>query len=256
MSGSSFLKLALATAMICSCLSPAACLYEQKIQDFLEELRMRMCHPIPGLGVPALDPLELTHAETAVDNQYLIDFTGSVDNFQLHGLSDFVVNALEINTVRTRSVVNVTFPHTFFNSLYTAKGSLGYVVNLAGDGKGEASIKDFTFVFSWRIKASTNLAITGLQIELHLGDLKINFENLLEEERINDFIHALVNELGVELLGDIWDYEQGSVVEKLEEIINNNISALLKLIVGGGGGGESTPIFDGVEPNCKLDSRK
>lgn len=51
-----------------------------------------------------------------------------------------------------------------------------------------------------------------------MGDLKINFENLLEEKRINDFVHALVNEMGVELLGDIWDYEQNTVVDKVETV--------------------------------------
>lgn len=80
------------------------------------------------------------------------------------------------------------------------------------------ALTDFTFAISWRIKASTSLAITGLQIELYLGDLKMNFDNLMEEDRINEFIHALVNELGVELLGDIWDYGQTPVVSKVEEV--------------------------------------
>lgn len=62
------------------------------------------------------------------------------------------------------------------------------------------------------------LAISSLQIELRLGGLWINFDNLMEEDRINDFIHALVNEMGVELLGDVWDYEQGTVVSKVQAV--------------------------------------
>ncbi|KAH8311212.1 hypothetical protein KR044_004977 [Drosophila immigrans] len=247
------LKLLLITAIICSCLSPAACVYEEKILNFLEEFRLRMCHPIPNLGLPALDPLQLNHADTAVNNQYLIDFTGSVDNFKLQGISDFVVDKLVINVVpTTTSTINITFPHTYFNSLYTAKGSLAYILNLAGDGKAEASIKKFNIQISWRIKLATAIAITGLKIELHLGDLHIDFENLMEEQRITDFLHALINEMGVELLGDAWDYGQDSVVEKLETIINNNIADIIKNVIGGGGGGESKPPFEGVEPDCKL----
>jgi len=49
----------LATAILYACLSPAACVYEAKILAFLQEFRMRMCHPIPNLGLPALDPLQL-----------------------------------------------------------------------------------------------------------------------------------------------------------------------------------------------------
>ncbi|XP_030565906.1 uncharacterized protein LOC115766255 [Drosophila novamexicana] len=252
-------QMLLAVATIYSCLSPVACVYEETIQVFLEEFRMRMCHPIPNLGLPALDPLELGPAETAVNNKYLVDFTGSIEDFKLNGLSDFIVNTLKINVIPgvTRSTINVTFPHTYLKSLYTAKGSLAYILNLSGDGNAEASIEDFSFEISWRIKASTSLAITGLQIEMRMGDLKINFENLLEEKRINDFVHALVNEMGVELLGDIWDYEQNTVVDKVETLINSKIPDLLKIITGGeGGGSESSPIFDGVEPDCKLDGRK
>lgn len=68
------------------------------------------------------------------------------------------------------------------------------------------------------MRSLSPLGISNLQIELHLGDLKINFDNLLEEERVNDFFHALVNEMGVELLGDVWDYGQGTVVSKVQTV--------------------------------------
>ncbi|EDV92587.1 uncharacterized protein LOC6563153 [Drosophila grimshawi] len=255
------LKILLATATIYSCLSPVVCIYEDKILKFLEEFRMRMCHPIPNLGLPALDPFELGPENVAVDNKYLIDFTGSIDDFHLKGLSDFVVDTLKINIVPglQRSTVKVTLPYTYLKSLYTAKGSLAYIVNMAGEGNAEASVTDFSLLISWRIKASINIAITGLQIELHLGDLKMDLENLMEEERINDFIHALINEMGVELLGDIWDFGHDSVVEKVEDIINSKISDIINAITGGGGEGgegpESPPIFEGVEPDCKLETR-
>lgn len=48
-------------------------LIDDTILEFLEEFRMRMCHPIPKLGLPALDPLEIKHAETSMDNKYLLE---------------------------------------------------------------------------------------------------------------------------------------------------------------------------------------
>ncbi|XP_017845485.1 uncharacterized protein LOC108601997 [Drosophila busckii] len=249
------IHLLLATATIYLCLPAAECVFEKTIESFLKELSVRMCHPIPNLGLPALDPLTVNHAETAMDNKYLIDFTGSIDNFKVHGLSDFVINKLSINIVPgvTRSTINVTFPYTYLKSIYTAKGSLAYILNLAGDGNAETTITDFNFEISWRIKASIGpLAITALKIDMLLGDLKINFDNLLEEERINNFVHALVNEMGVELLGDIWNYEQPTAIDKVETIINSKLPDLLKLITGGNGG-EGPPVFDGVEPDCKSE---
>ncbi|TDG45711.1 hypothetical protein AWZ03_007849 [Drosophila navojoa] len=211
-----------------------------------------MCHPIPNLGLPALDPLELGPAETAVNNQYLVDFTGSIEDFQLKGLSDFVVDTLKINAVPGfRSTIKVTFPYTYLKSLYTAKGSLAYIVNLAGDGNAEVLVKAFSLEISWKLKLSSSLSITDLQIDILLGDLKVNFENLMEEERIDLFLHDLINEMGVELLGDVWNYEQAKVVAKVEALINSKLSGILQGIIGGGGSGKP-PIFEGVEPDCKL----
>ncbi|KAH8346669.1 hypothetical protein KR084_007838 [Drosophila pseudotakahashii] len=250
----------LVTAILYACLAPAACIYEDTILSFLNEFRMRMCHPIPNLGLPALDPLQLGPAETELNNKYLVDFTGSIDNFQLHGLSDFDVPALSLNLVPgLRNTINVTFPLTHFESLYTAKGSLAYILNLAGDGNAETSITNFSILITFRLRSVSPLAISSLQIEMQLGNLWINFDNLMEEERINEFIHALINEMGVELLGDIWDYGQDTVISKVQTAVNNflgqySLTDIIQIIVGGGGGEESAPIFEGVEPDCKLEA--
>lgn len=81
-----------------------------------------------------------------------------------------------------------------------------------------ASVKNLSLQISWKLKLSSSLSITDLQIELLLGDLKVNFENLMEEERIDIFLHDLINEMGVELLGDVWKYEQTKVVPKVEAV--------------------------------------
>ncbi|EDW85123.1 uncharacterized protein Dwil_GK14489 [Drosophila willistoni] len=258
MSNHEYIKKALLVlALIYSSLAPAECAYEKEIQAFLEELRLRMCHPIPNLGLPQLDPLELGPASTSQDNKYLVDFTGSIEGFQLHGLSDFDLpeDALKIQTdyVR-RSSINVTLPHTYFQSLYTAKGSLAYILNLSGDGNAETSLKDFSVLITFRLKAGVYLGITGLTIDFRLGGIHIDFPNLIEEQRVNDFFHDLINQIGVELLGDVWSYEQDTVIDKIQTIVNNflgnyTLLDIIKIITGSGG--EGTPIFDGVEPNCK-----
>lgn len=78
---------------------------------------------------------------------------------------------------------------------------------------------------SWKLKLATTLAITDLQIEILLGDLKMYFQNLMEEERIDNFIHNLINEMGVELLGDVWKYEQTKVVAILETVSSSKYSS-------------------------------
>lgn len=46
----------------------------------------------------------------------------------------------------------------------------------------------------------------------------MDFENLLEEERINNFWHALVNELGLELLGELWIDEKDFVEQYIQVV--------------------------------------
>lgn len=65
-------------------------------------------------------------------------FTGSVTDFRLNGLSNFNVTSLKISTIPfKRSNANIVFPFADVKSLYTAKGSLAYLIDLNGNDKAE-----------------------------------------------------------------------------------------------------------------------
>ncbi|XP_036345460.1 uncharacterized protein LOC118754680 [Rhagoletis pomonella] len=239
---------------ICFIMPPTAeSVGENVVLDFFEQLRVRMCHPIPQLGLPALDPLQITHVEEEINNKYLIDFTGSVTDFKITGLSDFIINELRISTIR-KSIFNITLPMTALQAIYAAKGSVAYIVNLAGDGDAEAHLKDLSLRISFNLKSGKYLGIRNLSIKITVGELYIDFENLLEDERINDFFHALVNELGLELLTDLWTYEQGFLEDYIQESVNIHIgqytlSDIIKII---GGSGDGEPIFGSGPPgDCR-----
>ncbi|XP_075145440.1 uncharacterized protein LOC142220282 [Haematobia irritans] len=235
-------------------------LMEDSILAFLEELKMRMCHPIPKFGLPALDPLRIGHVETAIDNKYIVDFTGSLTNFALTGLSDFEVTSLKITTTPLRrSNMEIVMPMTVLNSLYTAKGSLARVVNLNGDGTADGRLGNAKLAISWVLSIIGGVSIRGLTVELSIGEIWINIEELIEEPRVNDFFHALINEMGIELLNDVWvEAQEKGVVQYIEDMVNGflgnySLTDILKIIAGiaGGGGGEGGGAFDGIPPDCK-----
>ncbi|XP_039955343.1 uncharacterized protein LOC120771421 [Bactrocera tryoni] len=244
----------LAIAVLLQTIRKAECLYEDTILNFLEQLRVRMCHPIPQLGLPALDPFKIHHVETEINNKYLVDFTGSVTDFNLTGLSDFDID-LRISTIR-KSIIDITLPMTEFKSIYTAKGSLAYILNLSGDGNAQAHIKHLNLQISFNLGIGKFLSIRNLSITVTVGEIYMDFENLLEEERINDFFHALVNELGLELLGDLWidekDFSEQYIQERINTFIGQyTLADILKII---GGSGEGEPIFGSGPPgDCKYD---
>ncbi|XP_065354413.1 uncharacterized protein LOC135948890 [Calliphora vicina] len=249
----------LASVAIIGCFVPQTeAIMEDAILDFLEEIRNRMCYPL--FGLPALDPFEIEHADFNMDNKYVVDLIGSVTDLRLTGLSDFNVTDLKISTIPLRrSNFNIVLPLTALKSLYKAKGSLAYIVYLDGDGKAEGHIDDVKLSISWVLKTGLTMGIRNLKIELSIGDLFIDIENLMEEQRITDFLHALINELGIELLNDVWiEAQDRGIVQYAEDTINKflgnySLSDIIRIIGGiASGGGSEEPPFGGAPADCKT----
>ncbi|XP_061396722.1 uncharacterized protein LOC133332339 [Musca vetustissima] len=258
---SSVFTLVAILAIVSTTIPSAHGLMEDAILEFLDELKMRMCHPIPKFGLPALDPLRIGHVEAEMDNKYIVDFTGSVTDLELTGLSDFEVTSLKITTTPLRrSNIEIVLPKAVLKTLYTAKGSIARVVNMNGDGEAEGYIQDGRVAISWIFSIGlSSVGIRSLTIEISLGGLWVNIEDIIEEPRINDFLHAVINELGIELLNDVWvEAQDMGAVKFVENKINGIMGAysltdLLKIIGGivSGGGGEGGGPFDGIPPDCK-----
>ncbi|XP_005180768.1 uncharacterized protein LOC101890822 [Musca domestica] len=248
-------------AIFATTIPPTYGIMEDSIMEFLEELKMRMCHPIPKFGLPALDPLTIGHVETEIDNKYFVDFSTSVTDFALTGLSDFEVPSLTITTIPTRrSRFEIVLPKVVLKSLYTAKGSIARVVNLNGDGNADGYVENGRLAVSWIFNIGlSSVRIRSLTIEISLGGLYLNIEDVVEEPRINEFLHAVINELGIELLNDVWvEAQEKGAVKFVENKINSiigqySLGDLLKIIGGivSGGGGEGGGPFDGIPPDCK-----
>lgn len=113
----------------------------------------------------------------------------------------------------------------------------------------------------------------------------MNIKNLTEEPRLNHFLHALINEMGIELLNDLWVIAQDKGVTKyIEKVsrprtylytfvsmyIQDNIYQLFSLlfqtlnmamdkytlndilkIINSISGGEGPP-FGGIPADCKT----
>lgn len=101
----------------------------------------------------------------------------------------------------------------------------------------------------------------------------------MEEQRITDFIHALINELGIELLNDVWvEAQDRGIVQYAEDVStwlkqtgkeicilfvffqtinkflgNYSLSDIIRIIGGiASGGGSEEPPFGGVPADCKT----
>lgn len=56
-------------------------------------------------------------------------------------------------------------------------------------------------------------------MQLSIGNLFIDIEDLMEEQRITDFFHALINEMGIELLNDFWlEAQERGLTQYVEDV--------------------------------------
>ncbi|KAL9872246.1 uncharacterized protein ACN427_014207 isoform 3-T3 [Glossina fuscipes fuscipes] len=172
-------------------IKPFAALKEDKIITFVNELNLRMCHPIPKLGLPALDPLEIRNFTVTLDNKYLVE--GSVQNAEIH--------------------------------------------------------------MKWRTNIfSPKLGIEDLKIRFDIGQALLNIDQLIEDPQIDNFVHEMINDLGVELLNDLWMEKNETIITVTQKEINNFIRNytmhdFFQFVDDMANAAGS--IFAGIPPDCK-----
>ncbi|KAL9887684.1 uncharacterized protein ACN2A1_009789 isoform 3-T3 [Glossina fuscipes fuscipes] len=172
-------------------IKPFAALKEDKIITFVNELNLRMCHPIPKLGLPALDPLEIRNFTVILDNKYLVE--GSVQNAEIH--------------------------------------------------------------MKWRTNIfSPKLGIEDLKIRFDIGQALLNIDQLIEDPQIDNFVHEMINDLGVELLNDLWMEKNETIITVTQKEINNFIRNytmhdFFQFVDDMANAAGS--IFAGIPPDCK-----
>ncbi|XP_055906398.1 uncharacterized protein LOC129941722 [Eupeodes corollae] len=222
-----------------------------EIKQLFEEFRLRMCHPFPQWNLPALDPLEIEHAELHKDNNIFKNFSASVTNLKATGLSGFIINEVKIPILQ-KFKLNITLPLEELQSKYTAIGSLGSVVNLVGDDKLIVRLKDVNMVVTGNLKVGLTFGIKNLKIQFAIGNLFVDMGKLMEHDRINTFVHNLINDLAIELFGDYWDDYGESLTKNLESLVNKKMSKYTLKDIIGIISGSGKPIFGDNPPgDCK-----
>ncbi|XP_055849375.1 uncharacterized protein LOC129914240 isoform X2 [Episyrphus balteatus] len=211
-----------------------------------------MCHPIPQWNLPALDPFEIKNEEIQMDNNIFKNFTASVKDFKATGLSNFKINEIKIKTLSQKFTLNLTFPLEEVQSKYKAKGSLGYVVNLVGDDNMTGHLKEVNIVVTGGIKIGLKFGIKNLNIKFGIGELFVDMGKLMEHDRVNNFIHNLINDLTIELLGDFWEDYGQPLTKKIENMMNKKMASYALKDIIGIISGTGQPIFGDSPPgDCK-----
>uniref|UniRef100_A0A1B0AS23 Lipid-binding serum glycoprotein N-terminal domain-containing protein n=1 Tax=Glossina palpalis gambiensis TaxID=67801 RepID=A0A1B0AS23_9MUSC len=219
-------------------IKPFAALKEDKIITFINELNLRMCHPIPKLGLPALDPLEIRNFTVTLDNKYLVEHK------------------------QTLLRLDIIIPSINFNTTYSVKGAIDDFVELNGAGRAElsafykkGSVQNAEIHMKWRTNIfSPKLGIEDLKIRFDIGQALLNIDQLIEDPQIDNFVHEMINDLGVELLNDLWMEKNETIITVTQKEINNFIRNytmhdFFQFVDDMANAAGS--IFAGIPPDCK-----
>ncbi|XP_067014261.2 uncharacterized protein [Anabrus simplex] len=209
-----------------------------QIKALLEEFKKNMNKP--QYGLPALDPLVITHLDLNI-NEQIATLKGTLDDFKMVNLSTFVVESVNLNLLGLSLTFNISLASLDISGAYDIDGTIG------GDllpiyGKGPFDIKVGDLWASGAIKIGSNNSFIYLKqfdLDYHLGLFQGNIAGLLGggdlsdviNQVINDFIPTVAEKYKTQISGVISDLIVGVANKMLDGV---TLKDILDLINGKG----------------------
>ncbi|KAK7790759.1 hypothetical protein R5R35_007464 [Gryllus longicercus] len=214
-------------------------LIDDQIVAQLERLRVVMKEGSEALGVPVLDPLHVNHVE-AHTHQSLIDFDGSLDDFVIQGLSDFIIDNIKFSTILLTFNFGFTMPKVSVTGKYDLDSILGNLLPIYGEGPFKVDIGDV--VVSGKAKLAlkniVNIYVKSLTLDFSVGEYHSDIDGMLGGGDLSDLLNEVINDLVPEIIDANADLFADVLAEQIVVIANTilgemTLQDLLDLIAGG-----------------------
>lgn len=216
-----------------------------QIVDAIEAAKVQMPCGFPGLGIPPLAPLKISHKEVNI-NTNAIKASGEINGFRLDGLNDFDVVQFKVNALLSRVNFEFNWNHVYLNTDYEMSTSMdNFRVKRAGNAK--MALKNLkvwgTIKYSLGV-ISGNVKIKSFDLFVSLEEVKSEIGGLSKYNIINKKLNQVIEEWIMLAINDntenISDVTNGYVVPMANAMIGDmSLGDLLGLVGGGGGGSES-----------------
>lgn len=221
-----------------------------QIVDAIEAAKEQMPCGFPGLGIPPLAPLKITHQEINIDTDS-IQAHGEINNFRLDGLNDFDVVAFRIQAILSRVTFEFNWNHVYLDTDYIMSTSLDNF-KMARSGKAKFAIKDLriwgTAKYSLGV-ISGNLRLKEFNLYVSVGEVKSEIGGLSKYSIVNKKLNEIIEEWITLAINDNTDNFAVLTNTYLVPAANNligdmSLSDIVGIITGGGGSsdGGSDPV--------------
>ncbi|KAI8121092.1 hypothetical protein CVS40_7797 [Lucilia cuprina] len=215
------------------------------VVEAIEDLRDQMPCGFPGMGIPPLAPLRVSHKDVNIDTPAL-RLSGTVDNFRLNGLNDFEIAEMKVNAITSKVTFRFIFNNVNVDTLYDLKLMLkkaGFTINMVGAGPAKFAIKDMHIWGNIKYSLgviSGKLKLKKLEVRARIGDVDSDIEGILGEGAINHKMNEVLEE-AVEMAINENEDLISETIESLALPMVNGVLEEVKLsdLVGGSGGEET-----------------
>ncbi|XP_075150496.1 uncharacterized protein LOC142224598 [Haematobia irritans] len=217
-----------------------------QIVDAIEAAKEQMPCGFPGLGIPPLAPLKISHKEINIDGES-IKAHGEINDFRLDGLNDFDVVEFKLSTILSRVTFKFNWNHVFLTTNYDMATDIN-MLSPHISGLAKFAIKNLQV---WG-EAKYSLGILSGNIKLKSFNLYVSVEHVNSEIEglskysiINKKLNQIIEEWVYLAINDntenISDLTNGYLVPAVNDMIGDmSLSDLLGLIAGGGGSGSGS----------------
>ncbi|XP_068086548.1 uncharacterized protein [Anabrus simplex] len=168
-------------------------IYGDKIKALLEEFKKNMNKP--QYGLPALDPLEITHLDLNI-NEQIATVKGALDDFKMLKLSTFVVESVDLDVFGLKLTFNISLASLDISGAYDIDGTIqGDLLHIYGKGPFDVKLGDLWA--SGVILIGSNhsfIYLKQIDLDYHLGLFKTDIAGLMGGGELSDVLNQVIDE--------------------------------------------------------------
>jgi hypothetical protein len=194
------------------------------VLKIIHEIQSHMHDGIPSLGIPPLDPLNITKYNFDI-NESKVKVYGQLRNVTVLNLSSFNVTNISTHVFKRSVNVSIEIPRLTIEGLYWLKGKALSFFPISGKGPFELIPKDTrVMIFTTLTYHEGHFIVDQFDYKVTISDLRADFEGIYGSEIVSNVLNKILNGFGVSLFNRL----EPLVHEDIRQVLIKEIDRLLR----------------------------
>ncbi|XP_017777891.1 PREDICTED: uncharacterized protein LOC108563663 [Nicrophorus vespilloides] len=194
-------------------------IFENEINETLEDLKKTLRDGNPAIGLPSFDPYQLNYTDVNLKLENILTTNASASNIVVSGIPDFIATFLNLDIAELELNFTILFPEIDARTEYEGTGKLFQFVPIFGKGKASAKLANAEIEGYVKISFSKQISLLDLKLALTIGSAQFNLTGFMDDE---EYSQGLVKTL---------DAYVGSIINDYKEEISEAVSPIIKDLI-------------------------